>query len=73
MLLVTRPGRTKRVLIQISHHVHGVENSPVMGDLCALAKDSVRHKCSCNGHWKSVCKAKHVSEVRMVRRTFFFE
>ena len=38
MLLITMPGRTTRVLTQTSHHVHGVEKAPVMGDLCALPR-----------------------------------
>ena len=38
MLLIKRPGRTTRMLTQISHHVHGVEKAPVMVDLCALQR-----------------------------------
>ena len=40
--------------------------SPSHGRFMFPAKDSVCHKCSGKGHWKAVCKAKHVSEVEEI-------
>ena len=40
--------------------------SPTHGRFMCPAKDSVCHRCSGKGHWKTVCKAKHVSEVEEI-------